>query len=689
MISAEMARTGIGDTGTMTGGTLTGGTGDVFGHYRLDQEIGRGGMGVVYRAYDTRTNRVVAIKRMPRNLVADTDFRARFQRESAMAAKLREPHIVPIHDFGEIAGQLFIDMRFVDGVDLAWVLRQRPLGLPRAVDVISQIADALDAAHAEGLVHRDVKPSNVLLVGRSDAVRERGFAYLADFGIAANLGSSTFSRPGLALGTAAYMAPERMAGEAWDHRVDVYSLACMLFEAVTGRRPFPADDLLQALQSHLHRPPPRPSEEVEGLPAALDEVIARGMAKRAADRYDSPGELAAAARTLLEVAPEPPQEENTIRLDDAATAFLPSPSPLPPLSLMDRSLPPTQLPPEPATLATPRRRRRGMHPLLIIAASALAALVLAAGVAVGLRMLQDADAPLAFVASYATGTKPAEVGVSPDGTRAYVSNLDDGTVSVIDTATGATTATIPVAANPNSVVVSADGARVYVSCTGGDTGNGSVAVIDTATRTRTASVAIGGFVDGIALAPDGKRLYAADATSGTVTTVDTATARVTGTPVKVGDHPYGMVTGRNRLYVPNSGSGTVSVIDTAAGTRLTDIVVGAGPVGVAVSPDGSRLYVADEKDGTVTVVDTATNAVLGAPVHVGKNPVGVAVSRDNARVYVADHDSVHVVTAASRAVSDSVQAGDEPVSISVAADGRVFVVGQSSATVTVLRPTRQ
>ena len=165
--------------------------------------------------------------------------------------------MIPIHDYGEIGGRLFLDMRLVEGVDLAALLRRGPLTAERAVDVLSQVADALDAAHAEGLVHRDVKPSNILLVGERAA--ERGFAYLADFGIAGEVGDRTTSRPGLALGTTAYMAPERMTGDPYDHRIDVYSLTCVLAECLTGQRPFPADDVLGAVAAHLTQPPPRPS----------------------------------------------------------------------------------------------------------------------------------------------------------------------------------------------------------------------------------------------------------------------------------------------------------------------------------------------------------------------------------------------------------------------------------------------
>ena len=190
---------------------------------------------------------------------------------------------------------------------------------------MSQIADALDAAHAEGLIHRDVKPSNILLVGPPERASVRGFAYLADFGIASTLGgASTLSRPGLAVGTAAYMAPERMSGERVDGRADVYSMACMFFECLTGRRPFPASDLLQALRAHLTAPRPRPSEHGAVVPSALDDVVTRGMAKDPDDRFATAGDFADAARAALVASAPPPAPEqpaDAAGLTDTAQAF--------------------------------------------------------------------------------------------------------------------------------------------------------------------------------------------------------------------------------------------------------------------------------------------------------------------------------------------------------------------------------
>jgi outer membrane protein assembly factor BamB len=292
---------------------------EVFGPYRLDALIGRGGMGEVHRAYDTRRERFVALKRLLRELAADEQYRNRFQRESALAAKLSDPHIVPIHDYGEIEGQLFIDMRLVDGGDLADLIKRGPLSAARTVDVIAQVADALDAAHAQALVHRDVKPSNVLLVGAEQA--ERGVAYLTDFGIARALDGPTVSRTTLGMGSAGYMAPERFTGDDWDERVDVYALACVLVECLLGHRPFQAESLPSVMHAHLVREPPRPTQERPDLPVSLDDVVAHGMAKDPEARYPTAGALAEAARAALRgargVTVAPPPRVAPSRDDDA------------------------------------------------------------------------------------------------------------------------------------------------------------------------------------------------------------------------------------------------------------------------------------------------------------------------------------------------------------------------------------
>ncbi|MEV0293087.1 protein kinase [Nocardia sp. NPDC050710] len=277
--------------------------GSRFGPYELRSLLGRGGMGEVYEAYDTVKDRVVAVKLLPPDLAEDPVFQQRFRLESQAAARLAEPHVIPIHDWGEIDGVLYIDMRLVRGSDLRSVLRQKgPLSPVRAVGIIEQIAAALDAAHAEGLVHRDVKPANIL-------VTPSDFAYLADFGIARSTGDPNVTATGTAVGSYNYIAPERFDTAPVTGTADVYSLACVLYECLTGAQPFPVDAMSVLIRSHLTAPPPRPTSKRAGLPAALDDVITRGMAKDPADRYPSASALAAAARAAVTAPPPTPDSE--------------------------------------------------------------------------------------------------------------------------------------------------------------------------------------------------------------------------------------------------------------------------------------------------------------------------------------------------------------------------------------------
>jgi serine/threonine protein kinase len=265
-----------------------------FGPYQLLDLLGRGGMGEVYRAFDSSTNRVVALKLLPPHLASDEQFRQRFLREAQIAAGLNEAHVVPIHRYGEIDGRLYVDMRLIEGWDLSAVLAHGPMQPERALHILDQVAAALDAAHRAGLVHRDVKPSNILLT-------DRDFAYLIDFGIARAIDDTGLTGTGQAIGSFGYMAPERFQSGPTDSRADVYALACVLYECLTGVKVFGTGSPAQLLAAHMNSPPPRPS--AAGLPASLDGVIATGMAKDPAMRFRSPDDLAHAARHALGYGP--------------------------------------------------------------------------------------------------------------------------------------------------------------------------------------------------------------------------------------------------------------------------------------------------------------------------------------------------------------------------------------------------
>ncbi|GAA4747487.1 protein kinase [Gordonia alkaliphila] len=319
-----------------------------FGPYQLQQLLGRGGMGEVYRAYDTGKQRTVALKLLRADLARDPVYRERFRRESMVAARLGEPHVIPIHDWGEIDGLLYIDMRLVQGPDLRKVLRtEQRLAPARAVAITEQIASALDAAHAGGLVHRDIKPENIL-------VGDRDFAYLVDFGIAAAQADTRLTQVGSAIGSVAYMAPELFDGAPASPASDVYALTCVLCEALTGRAPFPA-------------PPPVASAVVPGVPQAVDAVLARGLARDPSMRFGSAGELAAAARAAL----------STPESARAHTMVAPPP---------DRGVPGVDYPGPPP----PPPRSKSVVPALIAVVGTV--VVLAAAALVALMMLSGRDA---------------------------------------------------------------------------------------------------------------------------------------------------------------------------------------------------------------------------------------------------------------------------------------------------------
>lgn len=278
--------------------------GDVFaGSYRIEGEVARGGMGVVYRALDLSLDRPVALKVMAATLSGDEVYRARFRREAAMAARIDHPHVVPVFHRGEHEGVLFVVMRLVDGVDLAEVLgREGRLPLDQTSRLVSQVAGALDAAHQLGLVHRDVKPANILLQGQNRAL-------LTDFGLAKQaVGGDDLTSANTLLGTAAYLAPEQAQGKPLDGTCDVYALACVTFQCLAGRTPYPEGPALTVAASHVYDPIPDLASVVPDVPASVAAVVTRGLAKAPADRWPSAGAFATALEGALGRGSTQPQQ---------------------------------------------------------------------------------------------------------------------------------------------------------------------------------------------------------------------------------------------------------------------------------------------------------------------------------------------------------------------------------------------
>ncbi len=270
--------------------------GALFAGYRIGSPLGRGGMGVVYEATEVALDRPVALKLIAADAARDPVFREQFERESRVAAKVDDPHVIPIYTVGREGETLFIAMRLVPGRDLGEKLARRRLHHAQAAGLIGQVGEGLDAIHQAGLIHRDVKPSNILLAGEEGSE----YAYVADFGLAKQAATSSgLTRQGRVVGTLDYVSPEQIEQRQVDARADVYSLGCVLYKALTGRIPFERDTDAAKLWAHVHEDP-RPPSALGGVPSAFDSVIERAMAKRQEDRYPSAGDLGRAAIAAAE-----------------------------------------------------------------------------------------------------------------------------------------------------------------------------------------------------------------------------------------------------------------------------------------------------------------------------------------------------------------------------------------------------
>ncbi|MCX5379896.1 serine/threonine-protein kinase [Streptomyces sp. NBC_00091] len=290
------------------GGPASAPIGGQIAGYLLEGEIGRGGMAVVYRARDLRLDRTVALKLLAPELARNDTFRQRFAHESKVAAAIDHPHIVPVFEAGEADGLLYIAMRYVAGQDLRALLdRTGPLPVETAARIAGQVASALDAAHAHDLVHRDVKPGNVLVAEGTDSEHPE-HVYLTDFGLTKkSLSLTGFTSVGQFVGTLDYVAPEQIAGKPVDGRCDVYSLGCVVHEMLTGGPPFRRDDDMALLWAHQYDPPPPPSARRPELPPAVDEVLAKALAKAPEDRWGTCLEFTGALRRAGAGAPQEPR----------------------------------------------------------------------------------------------------------------------------------------------------------------------------------------------------------------------------------------------------------------------------------------------------------------------------------------------------------------------------------------------
>ena len=379
-----------------------------FASYRIQGVLGRGGMSVVFRADNLRLGNEIALKVLSAELSENDAFRERFVRESRLAASINHPNIIPIYDAGEEDGLLYIAMRYVAGSDLKSMIRQEgPISLRRSADIISQVARGLSVAHDRGLVHRDIKPANILTERAGGSGETVDHAYLADFGLMKHqVSRSGLTDTGQFLGTVDYVAPEQVEGRQTDHRADVYSLGCVLYESLTGSVPYPRDSDVAVLFAHVQDVVPRITDLRPDLPSTIDEIAARAMAKRPEHRYASAGEL---SRDLSEaVGAYRYSHDRPSRVVTEPTGAAPevvrAPEPV------AQQAPPGP-PADPGAGGTPPRPSRGRPSAVVIA---LAAALLAALAVIALQLATSGDST--SNAGGATTTTPTGTTASPGGT---------------------------------------------------------------------------------------------------------------------------------------------------------------------------------------------------------------------------------------------------------------------------------
>jgi serine/threonine-protein kinase len=655
------------------------GSGSRVAGYQLEEQVGAGGMAVVYRARDERLGRLVALKIMAPAMAADAMFRQRFTRESRAAAAVDHPHIIPVYEAGEAGGVLFIAMRFVSGGDVGSLLRREgPLQSARAASIISPVASALDAAHAAGLVHRDVKPANMLLDTHPD---RPDHVYLSDFGLSKGVQSARLTASGQFLGTPDYIAPEQIEGRPVDGRADQYALACVAFELLTKTAIFDRNEGWATVWAHLNSPPPPVTSIRPDLSAAVDQVLARALAKAPQDRYASCQQFADALREALGLAPyhlgsgAMPATGGTgngsVRPAAADTANGPAPT----ASMADPAHQATEPAREAAmsrivaATASPARRhragqtrsRRRWTPVALAGVVVVAAAVTAAVLAFPAHPAPSAPPVPPQFSRTAVFTAPSTPGhwqyaysvvFSPDG-RTLATGMTSGTGESADPslfsgetflwnmATGKRTLTLAgvgdagEAFSPDGTVLAAPGGA----------GRRSLYLWNAATGKQAADLGnMPASIADVAFSPDGKVLTAED-TGGVVYLWDPVSRQLTYTIGKSEDpYTYDLAISpdsQTLATLQNSGARNQVYLWNIATNRSFVIVNNPSdsPVSsVAFSPDGKTIAIGD-LNGKTDLLDIATQKLLATFADAGSSGVStVAFSPDGQMLAAGDYN---------------------------------------------------
>lgn len=613
--------------------------GSTLAGYRLDALIARGGMGVVYRATHLALDRPVALKVIARQFADDEGFRDRFLRESRLAASLDHPAVVPVFDAREEGGELIVAMRLVAGGDLKKRIKTGgPLPPAEAVGLLGQIGAALDVAHTAGIVHRDVKPHNILLEGDR--------AYLTDFGLAKALGDSGVLSGTSVVGTVEYMSPEQWRGESVGPPADIYALGCVLYEALTGVVPYAR----------------RGDDAEPELPQGLDAVIERAVAKDPAERYATAGELIEAARELQGATPAA-----TLVLSESA----------------DR---PTQVRAgsyAPIGTADSRHvdgrgwrdrlaRRRPLGPR---AKQWIGASIAAVAGAVALVLLLLGGEGVSVSAPIEIGRPPLRLAVDPQAV--WVTSSPDGTLSRVDPGTAAVVGR-PVHLEKGIAGVTTGAGSVWVS----SPSRGEVLRVDPDRGEVTARINVGGRPG--AIVTGAGRIWVADDAGGGVTAINVAGGRVFKRGIAPHVAPLRLAVGAGAVWVSSATTGAVRRIDLGTATSGVPIPAGRGPAGVTVG--GGLVWVANSRVDRVTRVDPATHTLFGVPIPVGERPGGIDAGTESVWVANSAEGSVtRIGIESGETEGNPISVGPNPGAIAVGFDA-VWVANNGDGTVTRIEP---
>jgi YVTN family beta-propeller protein len=580
--------------------------GSVLAGYRIEGLAGEGGMGRVYRATQIGLNRQVAVKLIAPELATEPDFRTRFTRESRLTASIEHPNVIPVYEAGEADGRLFIAMRWVEGTDLrSVILTDGRLEPERAVAIAEQVAAALDAAHMGGLVHRDVKPANVMLT----ATHGQEHVYLTDFGLTKRAGSETgLTRTGAFVGTPDYMPPEQIKGERADARTDVYALGCLLFQALTGRTPYDRDTEVAKMYAQLHDPAPSASEAAPGTPPGLDAVIGRALAKDPDERFPSAGDLGRAARAALS-GRDPSQPERSLATGLAA--------------------PPTEIATPEATELSPAAQAEAAEAEADAAARASAGPpapdeTAATPATPGPPPASPPPAAAAPVAGQPPAASPPPVATPPPGAPAPPASRRSGVFPILLAAALIIGVTVTLAAAGVFDSGGGGGGQSFsdsANGNGNDNGGGQQSGAS-APKVIARAIPAGDGPDGIAV--DGKRVWVSNSTGNALVRIDTDTDEPIGDPIPVGTNPDEVEARDGVVWVANTDDGTVTRLEESDPGASKEFAVGQGPEGLSLGK--SSLWVANGDSDSVTRIDLISGTPQ-PPIQVGNKPIGILAGK--------------------------------------------------------------